>query len=89
MSYQDIGALIITEIVGDFDAMNNLWRRIDYIQYRTGLFIAPQSEKQYCEVDGDSEYDYTKIFHTLLHPRSSCHFLLFFRHFVFFYELLN
>ena len=45
------------EIVGE--QVNGLWKRIDYIQYHTNLFVAPQKD------------NYQHDFHILIHPRSS------------------
>ena len=48
------------------------WSRIDYIQYRTNLFIAPQDQDKF-----NGEHfavpikNRTKKFHTLIFPRSS------------------
>jgi dUTP pyrophosphatase len=41
-----------------------LWKRIDYIQYHTALFISPQDESTFA--NHTREY-----YHTLIHPRSS------------------
>lgn len=61
----DTGYDLITisgpSIVGEQD-FNGLWRRIDYIEYKTGLKIAPQSSGF-----SDKIVDY----YTLIFPRSS------------------
>lgn len=41
-----------------------LWKRVDYIEYHTALFISPQDTNQYAH--HNQEYH-----HTLIHPRSS------------------
>lgn len=59
----DVVALDNPEIVGlaikDESDNNTAWKRIDYIQYKTGLFIAPQTDP------------YGHDYHTLIFPRSS------------------
>jgi dUTP pyrophosphatase len=54
----DVVALEDPKIVGEQDGIN-IWKSIDYIEYKTGLFIAPQADHYY--------HDY----HTLIFPRSS------------------
>jgi len=54
----DVIAVSEPEIVGEKDGDNG-WYRIDYIQYRTALYIAPQKDS------------YGKDYHVLIHPRSS------------------
>lgn len=49
----DIVATSDPKIVGESEG--NVWKRIDYIEYETNLFIAPEAI----------------TFHTLVHPRSS------------------
>lgn len=51
----DIVASEDPEIVGETFGSTSLWTRVDYIQYRTGLKISPNSEHT----------------HTLIYPRSS------------------
>lgn len=51
----DIVATSDPKIVGEEHMVNGIWRRIDYIEYETNLFIAPSAV----------------TFHTLIHPRSS------------------
>ncbi len=53
----DMIAVADPEIVGS--PAKEGWNRIDYIQYRTGLFLAPQSDS------------YGHDYHTLIMPRSS------------------
>jgi dUTPase len=53
----DVVALSEPEIVGD--KVGDMWSSIDYIQYRTGLFIAPEDD------------NYGQNYHTLVMPRSS------------------
>ena len=50
----DIVATSDPKIVGE-KTDENVWDRVDYIEYETNLFIAPQAV----------------TFHTLIHPRSS------------------
>jgi dUTPase len=48
------------------------WSRIDYIQYRTSLYIAPQAEDKYRgEHFAIEPKNRLKKFHTLIFPRSS------------------
>lgn len=53
----DVFAVADPEIVGEKDG--EYWKRIDYIQYRTALYAAPQKD------------DYGRDYHVLIHPRSS------------------
>jgi dUTP pyrophosphatase len=62
----DLTAMSDPKIKGDQDADGN-WRRIDYIQYNTGIQIAPPAYKTWASV-GDP---YVHVHHTLLFPRSS------------------
>jgi dUTP pyrophosphatase len=56
----DVVSIVEPEIVGvKYKDDMILWNRIDYIQYRTGVFIAPQQNQ------------YGQNFHTLVFPRSS------------------
>lgn len=69
----DVVALAEPKIVGD-GALKHWWKRIDYIEYRTGLFIAPQSrmlqpvDLKMKPVGQATELD---SYHTLIFPRSS------------------
>ena len=54
----DVVALEDPKIVGEQYGAN-IWKSIDYIEYKTGLFIAPQSDT------------YSNNYHTLIFPRSS------------------
>lgn len=51
----DVVATSEPKIVGEPSTLKDAWKRIDYIEYETNLFIAPSSVS----------------FHTLIHPRSS------------------
>lgn len=51
----DIVATSDPKIVGEAGKFKDSWKRIDYIEYETNLFIAPEA----------------KTFHVLIHPRSS------------------
>lgn len=53
----DVIAVSEPEIVGEKDG--EYWKRIDYIQYHTALYAAPQKDS------------YSKDYHVLVHPRSS------------------
>lgn len=53
----DVFAVADPEIVGE--KVGELWKRIDYIQYRTAIFAAPQKDS------------YGRDYHVLVHPRSS------------------
>lgn len=69
----DVVALAEPKIVGD-GAGKHWWKRIDYLEYRTGLFIAPQSrmlqpvDLKMKPVGQATELD---SYHTLVFPRSS------------------
>src|ERR1041385_5634994 len=52
----DITAISDPIIIGYRNEGDNSWSSVDYIEYKTGLFIAPQSRLH---------------LHTLIHPRSS------------------
>lgn len=54
------------EIVGEKDE-TGLYRRVDYIQYHTGIQIQPPHEKTFSSV-ADL---YARTYHTLIFPRSS------------------
>jgi dUTP pyrophosphatase len=61
----DVVAISEPEIVGVKGKFRDGWNSIDYIEYRTGLFIAPQSKL-------GSIHDGHQIkYHTLIFPRSS------------------
>lgn len=64
----DIVAIDDPIIVGDSVTIEGeffpYYRRIDYIEYHTALFISPQESTQFTHHNRD-------IYHTLLHPRSS------------------
>lgn len=53
----DVFAVSEPEIVGE--KAGEYWKRIDYIQYRTALYTAPQKDA------------YGNEYHVLIHPRSS------------------
>lgn len=53
----DVIAISEPEIVGEKNG--DYWKRIDYIQYHTALYTAPQKD------------EYLKNYHILIHPRSS------------------
>lgn len=53
----DVFAVAEPEIVGEKDG--EYWKRIDYIQYRSAIFAAPQKD------------EYGRDYHILIHPRSS------------------
>lgn len=59
----DVVALEDPKIVGEQDGVN-LWKSIDYIEYKTGLFIAPQP------IGPNADWE-VKNYHTLIFPRSS------------------
>lgn len=64
----DIKAISDPEIVGTKTATSDtLWDSIDYIQYRTGIFIATQDERKYGDMFSDSSISYD----VLVCPRSS------------------
>jgi dUTP pyrophosphatase len=64
----DLTAIEDPEIVGDTSAYNSgLYRRVSYIQYKTGIHISPPMNKTFSSV-GDEYYD---VYHTLIFPRSS------------------
>jgi len=54
----DVFAVSEPEIVGE-ELTKGVWKRIEYIQYRTALYAAPQKDA------------YGKDYHVLVHPRSS------------------
>jgi dUTPase len=70
----DITATTEPEIVGERAGQGvDLWKRVDFIRYKTGLFISPESKKVgepnyeiLIRDNRDSLYGYT-----LLYPRSS------------------
>lgn len=77
----DLIATTPPNIVGEFitrpDGLR-MWSRVSYIEYGTGIFIAPETERQVEYVDGGGDEGITHPevlgetkFHTLLHPRSS------------------
>jgi len=72
----DIKSISDPEIVGDFNETDG-YNRIDYIQYRTGLFVAPERTEELVPpfIDGNdkfvSEHILTTKWHLLIHPRSS------------------
>lgn len=59
----DLTAVSDPEFKGEKDE-NGDWKRIDYIQYHTGIMIAPPCDT----VDGGG---YMNVHHTMLFPRSS------------------
>lgn len=62
----DLIALDDGEIVGEpVNEHCNFWKRIDYIQYKTGIQIAPQATQSFGPVN------FTQHYFTLLFPRSS------------------
>ena len=64
----DIKAISDPEIIGTKSATSDtLWDSIDYIQYRTGIFIAIQDERKY----GDMFTSSTISYDVLICPRSS------------------
>lgn len=56
--------VIVGEAVTKEGEFFPFWKRIDYIEYHTALFISPQSPTQFAH---HNKEDY----HTLIHPRSS------------------
>lgn len=69
----DVVALAAPKIVGE-GAGRQWWKRIDYIEYRTGLFIAPQSRMlQPVDLKLKPVGQATELesYHTLIFPRSS------------------
>jgi dUTP pyrophosphatase len=64
----DIKAISDPEIVGTKTAKSDtLWDSIDYIQYRTGIFIATQDERKFGDMFTSSAVSYD----VLVYPRSS------------------
>jgi dUTPase len=61
----DLFAVADPEIEGEKDGEQ--WKRIDYIQYHTGIKIAPPCYKTWAQ-KGDA---YCNVHHTLIFPRSS------------------
>lgn len=68
----DIGAISAPEIVGE-EIQPGVYRRIDYIQYRTGLFFDPTDSFYDLDEDenGRVEVEYDTRLHILIFPRSS------------------
>ncbi len=68
----DIGAISAPEIVGE-EIQPGVYRRIDYIQYRTGLFFDPTDTFYDLDEDenGRVEVEYDTRLHILAYPRSS------------------
>lgn len=68
----DVVALDAPKIVGD-RVGKHWWKRIDYIEYRTGLFIAPQPEYKYDNITTNQgkPVNWYHDFHVLIFPRSS------------------
>lgn len=59
ISDPQIKGLPAEPFLGDQGETIQTWRRVDYIQYATGLFISPQADS------------YGRDYHTLIFPRSS------------------
>lgn len=68
----DIGAISAPEIVGE-EIQPGVYRRIDYIQYRTGLFFDPTDSFYDLDEDenGRVEVEFDTRLHILIFPRSS------------------
>lgn len=70
----DLVAIADGEIVGEpINEKSNYWKRIDYIQYRTGIQIAPERKHDgIVGADGSVwNIERTWYYYTLLFPRSS------------------
>jgi len=60
------------QIVGEvISGKDGFWKRIDYIQYRTGIQIAPREDKKYFKGSMFFDTSLTDYFYTLILPRSS------------------
>mgnify|MGYP002685695373 CR=1 FL=1 len=55
--------IIIGESIIRDDCFYPLWKRVDYIEYKTALYISPQSP--------ETKFHNKEFYHTLIHPRSS------------------
>lgn len=55
--------IIIGESIIQEEEFYPLWKRIDYIEYKTALYISPQSS--------ENTFHNKEYYHTLIHPRSS------------------
>jgi dUTPase len=62
----DLTAISEPKIAGEKDD-DGYWKRIDYIQYHTGVQITPPRYKTFSMVSDA----YVNVYHTLLFPRSS------------------
>ena len=61
----DVIALEDPKIIGEQDGAN-IWKSVDYIEYKTGLFIAPQQAMTSGFISSNLQN-----YHTLIFPRSS------------------